>query len=330
MTTDDDTPMNDDTAPPPPPAPLPGPGAPGDGDDEVVSAVLDGEASPDEDARVAGDPALRARLGELRAVAERVAAPVTPHASLDDLLDSALAVADTGSPSRSTPTSASPSNLAAGVLDLERARRTRERRHRLLAVAAVVAAVALAVPLLGSLRSGDTDSSETAGRFSSVGTSVNAADGESAPSDLGDDDAGTAAGSGAASDSASESGPATTVAGAPASTSPPTAATATGGLGALGDFPDAGSLVAVVRAMPAAGVAELDAADSARTSDPVCDALVAGLDPAGTSVTSGTATLLGQPVVVLVVAPVDPAQGTSVVIADPGCTSVLDRLPLDG
>ena len=62
----------------------------------------------------------------------------------------------------------------------------------------------------------------------------------------------------------------------------------------------------------------------------MCDALVAGLDPAGTSVTSGTATLLGQPVVVLVVAPVDPAQGTSVVIADPGCTSVLDQLPLDG
>jgi hypothetical protein len=339
MTTDDDRPMNDET--PLPPTTPPGTGAP-DGDDELVSAVLDGEASPGEVERVTSDPALGARLGELRAVADRVAAPVTPHASLDDLLGAALAVAEATLPSETSASSASPApedgpgSWVADVVTLDTARRKRERARRLLAVAAVVALMALAVPLLGSLR-GDTDSSETADRFSPVGSAINGADEESAPADAeaGDADGGTASGDGSgagsatASDSAAEAGPSTTMAAAPA-TEPPTSFALTSGLGALGDFPDAGSLVVAVREVSAAGIAELDTDTAARTSDPACDALAAGLDPAGTTLTSGTATLAGAPVVVLVVAPVDPARGATVVIADPACTTVLDRLPLEG
>ena len=49
-------------------------------DDEVVNAVLDGEATAADAARVAADPALAARLEELRAVRRAVGAPVRPSA----------------------------------------------------------------------------------------------------------------------------------------------------------------------------------------------------------------------------------------------------------
>jgi hypothetical protein len=45
-------------------------------DDELVSAVLDGEATPEERARVAADPVLSARLAEFQAVHDAVAQPV--------------------------------------------------------------------------------------------------------------------------------------------------------------------------------------------------------------------------------------------------------------
>lgn len=47
-------------------------------DDDLVSAVLDGEATPEERARVAADPRLQARLEELRAASAFVATPVDP------------------------------------------------------------------------------------------------------------------------------------------------------------------------------------------------------------------------------------------------------------
>lgn len=51
-------------------------------DDEIVSAVLDGEATAAEQARVEADPELRHRMAEMSRVREQVAAPVTP---LDEL-----------------------------------------------------------------------------------------------------------------------------------------------------------------------------------------------------------------------------------------------------
>lgn len=51
-------------------------------DDELISAVIDGEATPEEALRVESDPRLRERLAALRAAAEAVSQPVAP---LDEL-----------------------------------------------------------------------------------------------------------------------------------------------------------------------------------------------------------------------------------------------------
>lgn len=65
-------------------------------DDELVSAVLDGEASPEEVERVASDPDLSARLDAFRRVRDAVAepVPVLDELSRRRLLDRALEVAD--------------------------------------------------------------------------------------------------------------------------------------------------------------------------------------------------------------------------------------------
>lgn len=64
-------------------------------DDEIVSAVLDGEATDDERARVDDDPELARRLTELRGVSAAVAEPVVPldelsaHRLIDRAIDDA-------------------------------------------------------------------------------------------------------------------------------------------------------------------------------------------------------------------------------------------------
>src|SRR5688572_8576296 len=64
-------------------------------DDELVAAVLDGEATADERARVEADPALRARLAQFAEVRRRVAAPVTvPPDARERAMAAALAEAD--------------------------------------------------------------------------------------------------------------------------------------------------------------------------------------------------------------------------------------------
>ena len=64
--------------------------------DELVSAYLDGEATPAEIAEVEGDAALLARFEELRAVRDAVGAPVPtlPAEQRDQLISAALGVAD--------------------------------------------------------------------------------------------------------------------------------------------------------------------------------------------------------------------------------------------
>ena len=64
--------------------------------DELVSAYLDGEATPAEIAEVEASDALLARVEELRAVRDAVAEPVTslPADLQDDLIGAALGVAD--------------------------------------------------------------------------------------------------------------------------------------------------------------------------------------------------------------------------------------------
>ena len=127
-------------------------------DDEVVSAYLDGEATPDEAARVESDPALQARLGEMRAVVRAVAGPLPPVAAdaREALIARVLAAAAEDRPAPVTTPAAPP----AKVVDFEAARARRERFRRGIRIASIAAAVAaiLALPVLAGL--GDSGDSE--------------------------------------------------------------------------------------------------------------------------------------------------------------------------
>ena len=129
--------------------------------DELVSAYLDGEPTPAEIAEVEGDDALLARVEELRAVRDEVAAPV-PSLSAeqrDQLISAALGVADAEADAR----------LEAKIV-------TRHRPPPLfLAVAAAVLLLA-AVVSAGLLGSGGSDDADTAAEATSMTGSAAPAD----------------------------------------------------------------------------------------------------------------------------------------------------------
>ena len=109
-------------------------------DDEVVSAVLDGEATLEERARVEGDAVLARRLAQFRSVSDVVGGPVSPvdAATRDESIDRALR-------------SAGDDRGEAEVIGIDRAgRRWRLEPNRkvLVAAAAVVCLLALAGGLL--------------------------------------------------------------------------------------------------------------------------------------------------------------------------------------
>ena len=116
--------------------------------DELVSAYLDDEATSAEVAEVEGDDVLLARVEQLRAVRDAVAAPVPPMSAerRDQMISAALAVADAEAVQR----------REAKIVPLHRPRPT------LLAVAAatIVLAAVVGAGLIAS-RSGD-DSAEMA------------------------------------------------------------------------------------------------------------------------------------------------------------------------
>lgn len=124
-------------------------------DDELVSAVLDGEATDEELARVQADPALGARLEEFAAVARAVGAPVEPvdAAGRDRTIARALADADTGDGADTVVTE----------LDRPAGRRRADRARRVVLVAAAVfGLLALAGGLL-TLGDGDDAQDRAAG-----------------------------------------------------------------------------------------------------------------------------------------------------------------------
>ena len=116
--------------------------------DELVSAYLDGEATPAEVAEVEGDDVLLARVEQLRAVRDAVAAPVPPMSAeqCDRMTSAALEVADAEAAER----------REAKIVPLHRPRQT------LLAVAAatIVLAAVVGAGLIASR--GSDDSTETA------------------------------------------------------------------------------------------------------------------------------------------------------------------------
>ncbi|HEV8115309.1 MAG TPA: hypothetical protein VGP53_03655, partial [Acidimicrobiales bacterium] len=131
--------------------------------DELASAHLDGTASPEEVARVAGDPALQARVDELRAVRAAVGAiPVVDPRRRDAAITAALAVYDEQpeGPKVRTPPVTSLAAVAAR-------RRTAPVARRLVGVAAAIVLLALLVPLVAGLgeRSDDDQAAETSTAF---------------------------------------------------------------------------------------------------------------------------------------------------------------------
>src|SRR5262245_30967997 len=97
--------------------------------DELASAYLDGEATPDERAAVERDATLLARVEELRAVRRVLAAPVPPRPAAD--VDAAVAAALAATPSAvpGAPEPSAPTPLA-----------PRSRRHGRIGLAALGAA----------------------------------------------------------------------------------------------------------------------------------------------------------------------------------------------
>jgi flagellar basal body-associated protein FliL len=102
-------------------------------DDELVSAVLDGEATDEETARVAADPELSTRLAELRSAHDAVATAAIDLPA-DDVRDVAIAAA--------LAASAPPD-----VVDLQ----ARRRHRRALQVTSIAAAVLVLLGVIGGL-----------------------------------------------------------------------------------------------------------------------------------------------------------------------------------
>jgi len=124
--------------------------------DEVVSAVLDGEATAAEVARVEGDPALVDRLERLRSMADRVGmAPEPPAGLVDDAVSAAL--------THLAPSAAYPAAPRFDELSARRASKAR-RFAPLLAAAAAVVVVVASVVAIQSLDSGESQDLATAGQ----------------------------------------------------------------------------------------------------------------------------------------------------------------------
>ena len=133
-------------------------------DDEIVSAVLDGEATADERARVDTDPELQRRLAEMRQVRDAVAVAVDPldEVSTRRLVDRAL-------------TTATDQQAVAGrgAVRGEKASRPRRREGALIGLGSAAAVVILALLVgPGLLSTGDDDSADVAsmaGEFDDAG-----------------------------------------------------------------------------------------------------------------------------------------------------------------
>lgn len=242
------------------------------GDDEVVSAVLDGEATDAEVRRVMADPRLQARLAHFEHVASAVSAPVEPTGGARD---AAVAAALAIEPEPRT------SDLVA----------RRERRRALAPWLAAAAALLVLIPLgLAVFRSGGTDEgTDTAARApESAGTEASSdAEAGQAPT-LAEGDAPTSTVAPAPEAGRSDADP-----GAPA-------LALAGDLGPL-DSPEA--LVDAARAVATAQAA----ADATTYRDAggadVCEATLRQRDPSlGPTVARATATYRGAPAFVYVIA----------------------------
>jgi hypothetical protein len=135
--------------------------------DELLSSYLDGELTAEDvarlEARLEAETDLRDRLAAMNGAAELASTPVVPlrTGDRDRLIAAALAAG----------------TAAANVTDMGAARERKDRwRTRILTVAAGVAALAIAVPVLRSIDNGDTDSTASIAFDESAGDSSAATD----------------------------------------------------------------------------------------------------------------------------------------------------------
>jgi hypothetical protein len=138
-------------------------GLTGSPDDEIASAVLDGEATLDEVARVAREPQLAERVEAFRAVRAAIADPVTPPSApaRDQAIATALAVAEAAGSAGDDPTaSGEPDRSGDGrVRPLVRPKRAGRAWSVAAAVAAAVLIPLAAVAVLSSGESQDDSAS---------------------------------------------------------------------------------------------------------------------------------------------------------------------------
>jgi hypothetical protein len=248
-------------------------------DDELVSRVLDGEPEPGDAEAVAGDPVLRDRLAEFTAVAAALGTPVTP--APDVARDAAIGAALDAAARRDD-------RDAAPVVELAPRRRARERRWLAgAAAAAVVVALAAALPAL--LRSG---SSGEHGQTAAATTEAAAS-----PVPPGAD--------------TGEAAPTSTLPGQGYSTGGALDSAAASALGDIGTFATTADLAAAVRlraiASPAASSTTArssvdlgSSADAYQQAQTCVDRQVADNGGLGAVVGTGTATVAGRTVVVVV------------------------------
>lgn len=253
-------------------------------DDLLVSAVLDGVASPDDAARVAGDPALAARLSQFRAAARAVGGPVPlvdpvvrdvhlARALAEAVAPKAPLIAD--APPLPTPPPPPLSDLAAA----------RSRRHRRVAPAILsVAAALVLVVAVGALLVRQDDSTDSSSSDEvATATAPNAAESNEGGADAADAEQSAA---GTPSTLATD-GSATSVAADVDPTLP-----------SLGTFTKAGDLAARVQ-----GDLVVDANPPQRATDEAC------LDDFGTDVVLlGRATVGGDEGLVYVESSPGPAR----------------------
>jgi hypothetical protein len=148
-------------------------------DDELLSAVLDGEATPEERALVEASPEALARLEQLRAAAARVAEPVVPLAA--DVSARLLARALDEAPLATPTHAAAPVVDGPATADLpvgpvrrdELSRRRNRRRSWAGALAGVAAAVLLVVVGVSLARVGSRATSSDSASSGSAATTAN-------------------------------------------------------------------------------------------------------------------------------------------------------------
>jgi hypothetical protein len=299
-------------------------------DDEVVSAALDGEATPSEMARVSAEAPLQARSRVFRSVADAVATPVpAPDDEIRGrLVASALAVAQTDA-------GTAPDEQRGGADEVPSlATRRAASRQRVVAIAAAAAAVII-VPVMAVavLRASQNDNATS----DEVATGV-------APKDGADDEESASADAltGPNQERAGEPSMESTVPSALPFTGP---AAAVPDLGAVGSEPELQDVVATARTQapaPADTTPSSSSPPAPVTSTTVgglgtprqgvtasaCAEGLRGADPSlGDLLYTATATYRGSPVNIDVFRP---AQGTSeivVVTASTDC-SILTRFTL--